>query len=220
MALDPNIDQATFDSLDPVLQKEYSPQDGGTFRLSVNPKDGVELADTRGLLSALNTERGNAETAARELREMRGRFDGVDLDKLKADSTAYAELMAKGGDPEGTLEARRKELEASLSSEFERKEAALLEQHQAEISERDGRVKTYRETMETLLIENTATSAILQIDKEAEPLLSSCLKSAGGCRSARKTASSIRSCWTRKVILTSSWTKRPGNPVRRKSRIW
>lgn len=164
MALDPFIEtQEDLAKLPEPIRAEYKPREDGKFYLDLNKKGGYELADTGGLLSALAKERTAKEEAARRAAEVSKRYEGVDVDKLKADAQRLAEIVAKGGtvDP--------KEIERGLAAEFERKQKALLDDHNRQLeAERTARTSLQSQLDGELLV-GRATQAILEVDKGAEP---------------------------------------------------
>ncbi|WP_129141526.1 hypothetical protein [Modicisalibacter coralii] len=118
--------QFEVDSLDGVpeaLQDQYTETDNGTFRLAV---DGYE--DPSGLKTALEKERGEKKETAKQLREMRKQFEGIDPDRTREifqrlEQDEEARLIADGKVDEVVNQRTER-----MRSEYDRKLQSMEEE--------------------------------------------------------------------------------------------
>tara|TARA_R110002051_G_scaffold22502_5_gene58174 strand:+ start:1365 stop:2132 length:768 start_codon:yes stop_codon:yes gene_type:complete len=155
MALKAVLD--TIDDAPEALREHYTEQDG-KFVLAVEAVGGYALEDVSGLKSALGKERTRAEKLERDVVAFK------DLDPAKA-RTALAELEElKALDP-------AKEADKIANTKFEAAKAQLLEKHNADLTERDGRIKTLNGAVDGLVREQRATAAIAEAKGAVDLLL-------------------------------------------------
>ncbi len=129
-------------------------EEGKGFVLDVTTVNGTELADTRGLKSALERERTNATTAQRKLKQ----FDGLDP-KDAREATEKVKEMADWN-PE-------KKIEEGMRA----REKQLVQRHEDEKKVLSTQVETLREQLSDNLIKATATKAISEAKGSVELLL-------------------------------------------------
>jgi len=159
MALKAIID--TIDSLPDVLREHYQPGEGaneGKFVLGVEAVGGLALEDVSGLKSALGKERTTREALEKSV----VKFKDIDPDKARE---ALAKLEELGNlDP-------AKEADKLANTKFEAAKAQLLEKHGGEVQARDERIGQLTKTVEGLLIDAAATSAIAEAKGSIDLLL-------------------------------------------------
>jgi len=115
--LDPIL--KSLDGLDPKIAAEYTEteENGETqFRLDVRAADGFELANTRALKTALESERATVK----ELKREGGGEAAKEAAALKAEvETLKGKLATKGGDESDAVKAAREELKQFHAAEME-----------------------------------------------------------------------------------------------------
>lgn len=140
----------------------YSEQDG-KFVLNVEPVGGYALEDVSGLKSALGKERTTREALEKQV----VRFKDIDPDKAMSALQELEELRAI--DP-------TKEADKIADSKFNAAKAQLLEKHEGELKARDERSKHLSGTIDHLLREQRATTALAEAKGAVELLLPHVLK--------------------------------------------
>lgn len=148
---------ASLDGIDDATKALYVEKDG-KFVLDVETVDGFSLEDVNGLKTALGKERTRADKAEGLI----GKFKDLDPDKARAALTELEEL--KKLDP-------NKEADKIANSKFEAAKTQLLEKHTGEITSRDERIGHLTKTVEGLLIDAAATSALAEAKGSVELLL-------------------------------------------------
>lgn len=152
--------KAILDSIEdaPESVREHYTERDGKFVLGVEPVGGYALEDVSGLKSALGKERTTREKLERDVIAFK------DLDPAKA-RAALAELEElKALDP-------AKEADKIASAKFEAAKTQLLEKHNADITEREGRIKTLSGAVDGLVREQRATAAIAEAKGAVDLLL-------------------------------------------------
>lgn len=149
----------TLEDVPDHLREYYTADEAsGVLRLNVEPVGGYALEDVSGLKSALGKERTTREKLERDVIAFK------DIDPAKA-RTALAELEElKALDP-------AKEADKIASAKFEAAKTQLLEKHNADIGERDGRIKTLSGAVDGLVREQRATAAIAEAKGAVDLLL-------------------------------------------------
>ena len=137
MALKLKVTKAEYDSLDEGIRGLYEEKDG-SYQLAV---DGIE--DTSGLKSALEKER----KARADFEKMAKQYQG-----LGKSPEEIAELVKKHE------ESEREKLENK--GEWDKLKAQLLESHKKELAARDEAVQKMKATLESYLVDASATEAI------------------------------------------------------------
>lgn len=170
MTLHPILTQEQLDRLDPLIRAEYREDGEGRFVLDVAATDGFELTNTRGLLNSLSAARGERDEAQREIREMRSRLGDADLDELKEAQARLRELTENGQGGGADADTLRREIEAQIRADFERKQSTLSESFQQEIETREQRIERLTGQLRKRVFTDEARDAILAVDKGAEPL--------------------------------------------------
>lgn len=150
MALKAIVD--SLDSINEAVRGEYregTADEGleGKFVLAVEGVNGYALENVSGLKSALGKER----TAREKLESDVVKFKDLDPDKARQALTELEELKAL--DP-------NKEADKIANSKFEAAKAQLLEKHRGELEAATGEITNLRSTVENLLIDQVATSAL------------------------------------------------------------
>ena len=158
--------KAILDSLDDIddgLKEHYRPgkaEEGtdGKFVLDAIPVGGFALENVEGLKSALGKERTTRERLEKDV----VKFKDLDPDRARA---ALEELeQLKAIDP-------TKEADKIANSKFEAAKAQLLEKHLDELGERDQRIGHLTKSVEELLIDAAATTALAEAKGSVELLL-------------------------------------------------
>lgn len=152
--------KAILDSIDDApdaLREHYTEQDG-KFVLAVEAVGGFALEDVSGLKSALGKERTTREKLERDVVA----FKDLDPDKARKALTELEELKAI--DP-------AKEADKIASAKFEAAKTQLLEKHNADLTEREGRIKTLSGAVDGLVREQRATAAIAEAKGAVDLLL-------------------------------------------------
>lgn len=145
------------------LREHYAPgaaADGteGKFVLKVESVGGFALENVDGLKSALGKERTQREKLEKDV----VKYKDIDPDKAREALAKLAEL--------GTLDPA-KEADKIANTKFEAAKAQLLEKHGAELTQRDQRIGQLHKTVETLLVDAAATSALAEAKGSVELLL-------------------------------------------------
>lgn len=148
---------ASLDGIDDATKALYVEKDG-KFILDVDPVDGFALEDVNGLKTALGKERTTREKLERDV----VKFNDLDPDKARSALTELEEL--KRLDP-------NKEADKIANSKFEAAKAQLLEKHTAEVQALKDRDSQLTKTIEGLLIDAAATSALAEAKGSVELLL-------------------------------------------------
>lgn len=139
MALKLKLTKEEYDKLDEGIRGLYGEQDGG-YVLSV---EGIE--DTTGLKNALAAERKEREKYAKLAKTYEG------LGKTPDEIQEILKKMAE--DEENTL---------AKKGEFEKLKAQLLEQHKKELDAKDHELLGMKSSLESYLVDTTATKAIAE----------------------------------------------------------
>lgn len=130
----------------------------GRFVLAVEGSSGYALENVDGLKSALGKERTTREKLERDV----VKFKDIDPDKAR---TALAELdELKKLDP-------AKEADKIANGKFEAAKAQLIQAHQTEIGQREERIGHLARTVEGLLVDAVATTALAEAKGSVELLL-------------------------------------------------
>ena len=137
MSIKLKITKAEYDSLDEGIRGLYEEKDG-SYQLTV---DGIE--DTSGLKSALQAER----KARADFEKMAKQYQGL------------------GKSPEEIIELVKKQDEAERGKleqkgEWDKLKAQLLESHKKELTAREEAVQKMKATLESYLVDASATEAI------------------------------------------------------------
>lgn len=148
---------AALDGLDDATKALYVEKDG-KFVLDVEPADGFSLEDVSGLKTALGKERTRADKAEGLI----GKFKDLDPDKARKALDEVEEL--KKLDP-------NKEADKIANTKFEAAKAQLLEKHNGEMQALKDRDSHLTKTIEGLLIDAAATSALAEAKGSVELLL-------------------------------------------------
>ena len=147
----------------PEAVREFYTEKDGKFVLSVEPAGGYALEDVSGLKSALGKERTTRETLEKQV----VKFKDIDPEKALEAMARLEELQAI--DP-------NKEADKIADSKFNAAKAQLLEKHGNELKSRDERVKHLSGTIDNLLREQRATTALAEAKGAVELLLPHVLK--------------------------------------------
>ncbi|WP_435658091.1 hypothetical protein [Brucella pituitosa] len=148
---------ASLDGIEDTTKALYVEKDG-KFVLDVEGVDGFALEDVSGLKTALGKERTRADRAEGLVTAFK------DIDPAKA-KEALAKVEEWGNlDPS-------KEADKIANSKFETAKAQLLEKHTGEINTREDRINHLSRTVEGLLIDAAATSALAEAKGSVELLL-------------------------------------------------
>lgn len=148
---------ASLDGIDDATKALYVEKDG-KFVLDVETVEGFALEDVSGLKTALGKERTARENAER----LTAAFKDIDPAKAK-------EALAKV-EEWGNLDPS-KEADKIANSKFEAAKTQLLEKHTGELTSRDERIGHLTKTVEGLLIDAAATSALAEAKGSVELLL-------------------------------------------------
>ncbi|ODT09445.1 MAG: hypothetical protein ABS35_42970 [Kaistia sp. SCN 65-12] len=148
---------ASLDGIDDATKALYVEKDG-KFILDVETVEGFALEDVSGLKTALGKERTARENAER----LTAAFKDIDPAKAK-------EALAKV-EEWGNLDPS-KEADKIANSKFEAAKTQLLEKHTGELTSRDERIGHLTKTVEGLLIDAAATSALAEAKGSVELLL-------------------------------------------------
>lgn len=140
------------------VKEHYTKRDDGKFVLSVDPVDGFALEDVTGLKTALGKERTTRERLERDV----VKFKDMDPDKARE---ALAKLE------EFTSIDPAKEADKIANTKFEAAKAQLLEKHTGEVKARDERIGHLIKSVESLLIDAAAASALAEAKGSVELLL-------------------------------------------------
>lgn len=137
-----------------------TPEEGtdGKFVLAVDSIGGFALENVDGLKSALGKERTTREKLERDV----VKYKDLDPDKARAALTELEEL--KRIDP-------AKEADKIANTKFESAKAQLLQAHQTEIGQRDERIGKLTGSVDKLVRQAEATSAIAEAKGSVELLL-------------------------------------------------
>jgi len=151
------------------VQGHYTEKDGKHV-LDVGAVDGMELANTVNLKSALQTERGAKETAEKKAKELTTKFEGID------DPAAAIEAMKKVAemgdwDPDKKLAEAKTQFEKQLSDKYANMEKSLTKKHADETDVLTKRLETQRGQLQKSLIGSAAVKAISEAGGSAELLL-------------------------------------------------
>lgn len=142
---------ASLAGLAPDIAKEYT-QQGDKFVLNVEKTDGFELANTTGLLSALEKERGAAQRATAQL----SAFGDITPEKAK-------EAMSK------VVEFSKMDVDGKIAAGVKAREEQLIRQHDEAIKALNAKLTVYSNGLHDKLITADAQSAI--IEEGGNPLL-------------------------------------------------
>jgi len=137
MALKLKVTKAEYDSLDEGIRGLYEEKDGG-YQLAV---DGIE--DTSGLKSALEKER----KARADFEKMAKQYQGLGMTPEEITELVKAREEAE----RGNLEKK---------GEWDKLKAQLLESHKKEITALEEAVQKMKATLESYLVDASATEAI------------------------------------------------------------
>lgn len=148
---------ASLDGIDDAISALYVEKDG-KFILDVESVDGFALEDVNGLKTALGKERTTRERLERDVIK----FKDLDPDKAREALAKLEELTSI--DP-------AKEADKIANTKFEAAKAQLLEKHTGELTSRDERIGHLTKTVEGLLIDAAATSALAEAKGSVELLL-------------------------------------------------
>lgn len=150
------VTASEFDSLDPVLQKEYgSPDSNGSRTLKVDSVDGLVLENVDGLKSALNTERANVSERDRRLKA----FEGLDPEAAR---TAISKIEELGDNADIS-----KKVDAAISAQresWQKKYNETESQYQTRISNLEGQ-------LQKVLVQDRLTQAIAKNEGDPELLM-------------------------------------------------
>lgn len=147
----------SLDGIDDATKALYVEKDG-KFLLDVEGVDGFALEDVNGLKTALGKERTTRENLEKQI----VKFKDIDPDRARAALEELEEL--KKLDPE-------KEADKIANAKVEAAKAQLLEKHNGEITSRDERIGHLTKTVEGLLIDAAAMSALAEAKGSVELLL-------------------------------------------------
>lgn len=149
----------TTDGLPEPIQELYEPlEDGNGFRLKVEPAGGLELQDVSGLKSALTKERAEAE----RLRKEAQRYKDLDPDKAREALEKLEELEQI--DPS-------KEADKIAAQKVEAATKQLLTKHEKELTSHKDRAEQLQRTVEKLMVDQVATSALSEAKGSVKLLL-------------------------------------------------
>lgn len=137
MSIKLKVTKAEYDSLDEGIRGLYEEKDG-SYQLAV---DGIE--DTSGLKSALQAER----KARSDFEKMAKQYQGLGMTPEEITELVKAREEAE----RGNLEKK---------GEWDKLKAQLLESHKKEITAREEAVQKMKSTLESYLVDASATEAI------------------------------------------------------------
>lgn len=147
----------TIDAVPEAVRSFYTETDG-KFILQVEPVGGYALEDVEGLKGTF----GKEMTLRKKLEKDLLKFKDIDPDKAR---DALARLEELGNiDP-------TKEADKIVSERLEAAKRQLLEKHGEEVKTRDGRIGQLTKTVESLLIDQAATVALVEAKGSVELLL-------------------------------------------------
>lgn len=153
--------QAIIDSLeglDEGLQGEYEATDDGRYQLRVLsgfvPADKVE--DVSGLKSALQKEREANRTNSKEVRELREKYAGYDLDELEALRTEKTQA---------------EEERAKKAGEFDKLKQQMVDQHHGELRKKDETIAAKDAALRKYMVDNAAVVECSKLEGNATLLM-------------------------------------------------
>lgn len=145
------------DDVPETARSFYSEKDG-KFVLDVEAVEGFSLEDTSGLKSSLGKERQKV----RELERITSKFKDLDPDKAREAMEQLEEFRKI--DPV-------KEADKIVAQKLEAAKGQMVEKHSKELQEREGRIGALTQTVQNLLIDQAATSALADAKGSVELLL-------------------------------------------------
>jgi hypothetical protein len=148
----------TTDGLSEPIAQLYEPQEGGKFRLKVEPAEGFALENIDGLKSALSKERTTREKLEKEA----AKYRDLDPDRAREALTKLQEL--EGIDPE-------KEADKLAAAKIEAAKRQLIEKHGGEVKQRDERIGSLTKIVENLMVDQVATAALAEARGAVDLLL-------------------------------------------------
>lgn len=140
------------------LKSEYVEREGKFF-LDVSPVEGYSLEDVGGLKATLGAERTQLSKLNKQIEKFKDLDPSVDWGSLKNELDELKSI-----DP-------KKEADKLANTKFEAARTQLLTKHQGEVTARDDRIKHLTSTVEKLLIDSVAKSAIAEAKGSIELLL-------------------------------------------------
>jgi DNA-binding transcriptional MerR regulator len=140
--------KAEWEGLEEGLQKFYEEKDG-EYVLAV---EGLE--DTAGLKSALQKERADREKFAKQVKAW---------ETLGKSPEEISELLTKLGEEEAK--------KAEKAGEWEKLKAQILESHKKEMGKKDEEIAKMRQSLESYLVDASATAAIAELKGVPQLLL-------------------------------------------------
>lgn len=152
--------KAVVDSIDDIAEahRDLYKEDGDKFILQVEPVNGFALENIEGLKGTLGKEMTKRKALEKEVLK----YKDLDPDKARE---ALAKLEELGNlDP-------AKEADRIVAERLEAAKKQLLDRHTKEIGDRDAKVGNLTKTIESLLIDNAATSAIAELKGAVKLLL-------------------------------------------------
>lgn len=152
--------KATVESIDelPEAMRGLYAEKDGKFILDVEPVNGFALEDVGGLKTTLSKEMTKRKNLEKEF----SKFKDIDPERAREALAKLEELS--NIDPS-------KEADKIVSEKLETAKRQLLDKHSKDLAEREGKISNLNKTIENLLVDQSATSAIAEAKGSVELLL-------------------------------------------------
>jgi len=147
-----------YSALDPAIQELYGDETGDKRVLAVTSVDGMELADTKSLRTALQSERSKREAADKAVK----RFGDLDPEAARSALEKVDEIA--NWDPDEKLKKAKGEFEAKVKAQFDAEHAKHLAKHQADL----GEVTKERDLLDSQLATTLVDAALTKAITDAE----------------------------------------------------
>lgn len=168
MPLKPIVDD--INSVNENFRSEYVPEKGpdgaetGRHLLAVEQVDGYELANTRNLRSALDSERNNAKQAQSELK----RFEGIDPDEYRRTSEELEQLKQENPDREKQVDELVEKRVASFKETSQQQIENVKREAQGEVEKLHGENKSLQDKLNHVLVNQRAEALAAKVSDHVE----------------------------------------------------
>lgn len=159
-----------FAELPEVIQAEYVQQEGGTYKLKVDPVEGLRLANVDSMQTALQAERAAREKAEKFLKKYKG-DDGNFYDPASVKNALAKMAEIDKWDPDEKLAEHKANFERQVNERAAQREEDIKKKLTTEIEARDTSIGTLKGQLVRQLVDNAAVNAINQHDGIADVLL-------------------------------------------------
>lgn len=161
MALIPTLTAEAWGELDALFQAEYDEQDDGSYLLSVTPTGGLALENVAGLKATISSLRGENAKATKTLKA----FGDIDPETAKDAVEKAAELAGM-------------DLDAKVEEAVKSREQQLIKKHSTDLDTAHAERDAMRGTLEGVMIQDAATSALASNKGNVDLLLPHVVKQA------------------------------------------